>query len=209
MVDSMNRIWTLLAAVAALAALLTASRNEPEAERTWRFQGKEGIVEVRLTLYASNNETKKIASLQIYSPDGVPRSVPEEAGFIATVLDNLPSVGVNLQSLDSISFRFSEPEAVKRVAAYAAPSKEWREALRTKRVSKIYPLVTSFLNKSHAYQEWDSVFKEHGLTIRAVGVEEVLVEPFSKAGVSCPTGMDCTNLLVPRDALVQMNITPK
>ena len=121
LVDSMNRIWTLLAAVAALAALLTASRNEPEAERTWRFQGKEGIVEVRLTLYASNNETKKIASLQIYSPDGVPRSVPEEAGFIATVLDNLPSVGVNLQSLDSISFRFSEPEAVKRVAAYAAP----------------------------------------------------------------------------------------
>jgi hypothetical protein len=61
---------------------------------------------------------------------------------------------------------------------YAASSGQWRGALRATRISVVYPLVTSFLNNSGAYEEWDRVFKQHGLALKLAGVEEVIMEPF-------------------------------
>jgi len=151
---------------------------------------------------------RKATSLNVYSPEGSPRSVIEEAGFLARVSDDLPEVGVSAQSLDWISFRFNESEAVRRVAMYAASSGQWRGALRARRISVVYPLVTSFLNNSGAYEEWDRVFKQHGLALKLACVEEVIMEPFSQAGSSCPRDRVCNNLIVPKDALVQMNVGP-
>jgi len=196
----------IIAAMTAFAVSARAAPNPSDPEKKWRFEGKAGVVEVKLTSY--NNHGITVSSLEIYAPDGTPRSVTEEAQFLATVLDDFPKVGVNIHSLDQISFRFSEPEAIKKVAIDAASSKQWRGALKTNRASVINPLVTSFLNESHAYQEWDSVFKKYGLTIRVAGVEEVIVEPFSKLGISCPAATDCSNLSVPGDAFVQMDIKP-
>ena len=39
-------------------------------------------------------------------------------------------------------------------------------------------------------------------------IEEVIMEPFSQTGASCPQATDCSNLLVPKDALVQINVVP-
>ena len=91
---------------------------------------------------------------------------------------------------------------------YAASSGQWRGALRARRISVVYPLVTSFLNNSGAYEEWDRVFKQHGLALKLACVEEVIMEPFSQAGSSCPRNRVCNNLIVPKDALVQMNVGP-
>jgi hypothetical protein len=198
---------TLLVLAAFLGTALQSLAQEPETLRTWRFLGKAGAVEMKLTRFVEKTGAKTI-TLHIYSPDASPRSVIEEAGFLATVLDDLPKVGVSAQSLDWISFRFNESEAVGRVAGYAASSSQWRDALRTKKVSVVYPLVASFLNSSGAYKEWARVFEQHGLTLKVAGVEEVIMEPFSEAGSSCPRNADCNNLIVPKDALVQMNVDP-
>ncbi len=203
----MRRLATLLIILAIFGASFGALADEPEIQKTWKFQGKQSAVEIELTRFA-NSDGKRATSLHIYSPNGGPRSVTEEAEFLAKVLDDLPSIGVNAQSLDWISLRFNEPEAVRKVAACAASSKQWREASKTKSVSVAYPLVTSFLNESGAYKEWDRVFRSHGLTLKVAGVEEVIMEPFSQAGASCPKATDCSNLLVPKDALVQINVVP-
>jgi hypothetical protein len=203
----MRPLATLLIISAIFGASFGALADEPEIQKTWKFQGKQGAVEIELTRFA-DSDGKKATSLHIYSPNGGPRSVTEEAEFLAKVLDDLPSTGVNAQSLDWISLRFNEPEAVRKVAVYAASSKQWRGALKTKSVSVAYPLVTSFLNESGAYKEWDRVFRSHGLTLKVAGVEEVIMEPFSQTGASCPQATDCSNLLVPKDALVQINVVP-
>jgi hypothetical protein len=166
-----------------------------------------GEVQIRASQDNGSGGTKTCV-LQIYSPGGANRSAVEEAEFLSAVLNDLPKTGVSVQSIDGISFRFNEPEAVATVAAYAASSKQWREALRTKNISVVYTLVTSFINDSGAYREWDRVFKEHGLALRVAGVEEVIMEPFSQVHMSCPAGAVCKNLMVPKDALVQMNVSP-
>jgi hypothetical protein len=203
----MRRLVRLLVISTLFAASFQAVADEPETQKTWKFQGKQGAVEIKLTRFVHSNGTKA-TSLSIYSPNGAPRSVAEEAEFLAKVLDDLPNTGINAQSLGWISFRFNEPEAVEKVAAYAASSKQWRGALKTKNMSVVYSLVTSFLNESGAYKEWASAFRSHGLDVKVAGVEKVIMEPFSKAGASCPPATNCSNLLVPTDALVQLNIVP-
>jgi len=203
----MRQVCTLLAVSAIIGTTFQLRAQEPAIQKVWRFQGREGAVEIELTRFVNADGTTP-TSLHIYSPNGAPRSVAEEAGFLAKVLDDLPEAGIKVQSLDWISFRFNESEAVSKVAAYAASSKQWRESLNTKKISIVYPLVTSFLNESGAYEAWDRVFRQHGLTLKVAGVEEVIMEPFSQAQASCPPGADCKNLIVPKDALVQMNVSP-
>lgn len=78
--------------------------------------------------------------------------------------------------------------------------------MKTHSNSIVYLLVTSFLNDCGAYEEWDHVFRLHGLTLKVAVVEKVIVEPFSRTHTNCPVGADCKNLLVPIDALIQMNV---
>lgn len=202
-----KQICKLVALIAILGSAFCVGAEEPQILKTWSFQGAEGTVNMQLT-QTVGSDGKTATVLHIYSPDGAPRSVAKEAGFLSKVLDDLPKAGIGHQALDWISFRFNESKAVSKVATYAASSKRWRESVKTKNMSVVYPLVTSFLNASGAYEEWDRVFKQHGLTLKVAGVEEVIMEPFSKARASCPIGTDCTNLLVPKDALVQMNVDP-
>jgi hypothetical protein len=203
----MRRLIAVLILSACLTASSRAIADEPELEKIWKFQGKQGVIEIRLTRFI-NSDGAKPTSLEIGSSNGGPSSVVEEAAFLAKVLDEMPSAGVSPQSLVWISFRLLEPEAVGRVAIYAASSKRWRRALKTKSVASVYPLVTRFLNESGAYQEWDMVFRNHDLGLKVAGVEKVIMEPFSRSGATCPEATDCSHLLVPSDALVQMNVVP-
>ena len=203
----MKQICIFLVLVMICGTMFQAFAEEPETLYTWRFQGKAGPVEIKLDRVMETTGAKT-TTLHIYSPDSSPRSVIEEAGFLATVLKDLPKAGVTAESLDWISFRLSESEAVSRLAKRVASSRRWREALWTKKVSVVYPLVASLLNNSGAYKEWDQVFEQRGLALKVSGVEEVIMEPFSQVGLSCPTGANCKGLIVPKDALVQMNVEP-
>lgn len=40
------------------------------------------------------------------------------------------------------------------------------------------------------------------------GGEEVILGPFSRTQTNCPAGANCEDLLLPSDALIQMDVTP-
>ena len=201
----MKRISLWLTAWVLLMVYLPTNAEEPEFTKTWKFQGQGGEVEITLTRFAHGDHIGP-TSLSIGSYSGQPQSLAEEAGFLNRVLDDSPKFGVNLKSLDSISCRFNLPEAVDRVAIYAASSAQWRGALNTTNPARAYPLVASFMNASGAFREWESVFRQHGLKLEVVGVEKVFFELFSKTGAPCPSHSNCRNLRIPTDALVQLNI---
>ncbi len=204
---SMRRICTSLVLLVVCATPSSTFGQDPKSQKTWKFRGKDGDVEITLISFEGTSGTRT-ASLDISSSSAASRSVIEEAGFLAAVLNGLPKEGIEAQSLTSINFRLTEPEARRRVAIYAASSKSWRPALKTRSNAVIYPLVTSFLNDSGAYREWNTVFRSHGLTLKVAGVEKVILEPFDRAPTKCPADADCKNLLVPGDVLVQMNVYP-
>jgi hypothetical protein len=200
---SVNRMSTLLVLAAFCGISSAACAQSGEMTKRWSFQGKNATVEIELTQFPHGEGP---TSLQIFSQSESPRSVAEEAEFLATVLDSLPKMGTNAQSLDFVILRLNESEAIDRVASCAAASKQWRPALRAGSTAATYKLVTAFLNDCRAYREWDRIFAAHGLTLKVAGVEKVILEPFSKTAASCPPGAECTRLRVPTDALVQINI---
>ena len=198
----MKRMGVLLVLSAISGIAVPVSAEEPELTKTWDLQGKNCVVEIRLMRFAGRNPL-----LEVYPRDGIGTpSVVEEAALLGTVLNALPKEGIDPQSLNFIQFRFREAEAVSRVAAHVSMSGKWRAALKTRADSVIYPLVTKFLNDSSAYAEWDRVLREHGLTENIAGVEKVMMEPFSRTNAICPQGANCNKLLVPMDAMVQMNL---
>lgn len=186
---------------------LHAGAQEPESRKSWQFHGKSGDVEITLISSPGSNGTR-VASLHISSGAGVSRSVSEESKFLEEVLNALPKQGLDAHSLTMIGLRLNEKEARMRLAGSASKSPAWRSSVRTKNVAKVYPLIVSFLNASGAYKEWSDVFSKYGLALKVVGVEEVEMEGFSKLGMKCPSGANCTGLLVPSDALLQINVVP-
>jgi hypothetical protein len=181
--------------------------QDARARKTWTFHSRSGDVEIEATAWPNTDGTTR-ATLSISSGYGVSRSVTEEAGFLAVVLDDLPKEGLTDRSVTVIQLRLNESEARRRVAVYAAQSPIWRGSLRTRNPASFYPLIVSFMNASGAYVEWNDVFGKHGLKLKVVGVEKVMLEQFSKLDAECPAGANCRNLLVPSDALVQINVTP-
>jgi hypothetical protein len=188
------------------SAVCLSQDSHQEFEKTWTFQGRSGAVGVRVTSF-SKSTGDRYASLAIYSLDGAPRSTSEEADFLAIVLSDLPKEGIKPETLSWISFRLNEPEAISAVAQLAALSSAWRPALKSHSAATIYPLVTTFVNESGAYKKWNEVFEEHGFTLQIAGVEKVIMAPFSQSNAKCPKGADCQHLMIPVDALVQMNIS--
>jgi hypothetical protein len=203
----MKKVYRFVVLIAILGYVFRVGAEEPQILKTWSFQGKEGTVNMRLTrAVGSNGKTATV--LHIYSPGGTIRSTPEEAKFLAEVLSDFQKMHIDVQSLDWMSFRLSEPEAIARLASFAASSRRWRKAVATNRAATYYPLVAPLLNESDAYKEWEQVFQQYNLALNVAGVEEVILEPFSKTQGTCRPTTTCGNLRVPTDALVQMNVTP-
>lgn len=181
--------------------------QDAKAMKTWTFHGRSGDTAIEATSWPNTDGTTR-TTLSISSGYGVSRSVTEEANFLAVVLDDLPKEGLSDRYVTVIQLRLNESEARRRVAEYAAQSPTWRSSLKTRNLANVYSLVVSFMNASGAYAEWSEVFGRHGLKLKVVGVEEVMLEYFSKLDAECPAGANCRNLLVPSDALVQINVNP-
>jgi hypothetical protein len=133
-------------------------------------------------------------------------SVAEGARALDAVLNDLPKTEFDTHTLTFILLRLNERDAISRLATFTAQSKEWRSKLKTHSPAQYYPLVASFLNASGAYREWNDVFVKRGMRLNVAGVEKVGLEQFSKSGAKCPTNVSCDHLLVPDDALIQINI---
>lgn len=180
----------------------SAYSEEPQFERKWTFHGKNGEIGISVARFV-HDQKHIVTSMAIW---GDHRTEQEEVGFVSGVLDQLLSYGIRPDSLGWIELRFQEPEARRRVAGCIAALPKWRTESGSRAASRFYPLVTSCMIQSNAYQELAAVFRKRGLKLAPVGVEKVLLEPFNNAGAACPNHIDCTHLLVPRDALVQLNI---
>jgi hypothetical protein len=203
----MKQVWTFLILTALVLGSVCTQAQEPQTLKSWNFQGNSGTIVMELTrAVGSGGRTATV--LHIYSPDGGPRSTSEEARFLTEVLSDIEKMHIDVKSLDWMSFRLAEPEAIAKVASYAASSRNWRQGVATKRPATYYPLVASMLNESGAYKEWENVFRRYNLSIRVAGVEEVILEPFSKTQGKCPPTTNCASLRVPGDALVQMDVVP-
>jgi hypothetical protein len=208
MANSMTymRLWV----VVFLGLALHLSAETSEVKHSWEFQGEYGKVEIVLLTSIRNNGASTL-SMDIYPSSSnrvVARSVVEEARFISSVMVDMAREGIDIHSLTSINFRLNEIEALDRVASYAAQSVQWRDATQKRNLAKVYDLLTVFLNECGAYKEWDEVFRRYGLSLKVAGVEEVIMEPFERLGIQCPTRGYCKNLIVPEDASVQMNVLP-
>ena len=100
-----------------------------------------------------------------------------------------------------------EPDAQQLIATQAALSKAWKLALKSKSNTDTDPVIVALINYSKAYDDWNNAFNQRGLEVKAIGVENVELEAFSKSGADCPVGGNCDKLLVPTNAVVQMSIT--
>jgi hypothetical protein len=190
----------LVSGVLGFNALIAQSH---ETKKEWRFPMGSGETIIAASTFLGDNG-KPFTSMEIYSTQGAAPTLSQEANFLGFVLDNLPK-GTNLSFIQS---RLSESEARKRLAEFAAGSADWKRVARTGNVPVIYPLVIQLLNKSSSYREWNEAFLSRGMHLYVAGVEKVGLERFAKTGATCPAGTNCTNLVAPADAMIQMNIDP-
>ena len=199
-----------LSVIVFLVAAFHSPAQTSEMKHSWEFQGRYSKVEIELLTSVQKNAVTTL-SMDISSSSSnrvVSRSSVEEAKFISSVLEDMTARGMNIHSITSVNVRLNEIEALSRVADCAAQSAQWRDAVKKRNLAKVYDLLTLFLSECHAYKEWDEVFERFGLTLRVAGVEEAIMEPFDRLGIPCPKGGDCKNLIVPRDASVQINVFP-
>jgi hypothetical protein len=201
----MKRAGVLLAA-AGLAGMTLLPAAGQEIAKKWSFSATGGTVEIAVSRPA--HRSARAVTLEIYGRNGGSATLMEEAGFFDAVLKALPKEGIGVETLEQLNLRLYEPEAVARVATCAARTKEWRGAEKSKKSAVISRVVTACLNNSEAYGEWESVFNQYGLTLHAADAQRVMLVQFASAQAECPPGVDCRNLLVPADAMVEMMVEP-
>jgi hypothetical protein len=206
LIYSRRFVWTVALAAVCIWPRLSGAQPAPTANR-WSFHGKSGTTEIELRESTQDDGTR-VRSLGIWSDDGSKRLASEEAGFIASVLDDLANRGIQAKDISFIQLRANEPDVVAAVAPFAARSQRWRSAMKAQDTPQIYALVVEYLNNSRAFYAWRDVLRQRGARLKVEGVEKVIYEPYFSAGVGCPPSADCHDLEVPADALVQMNIYP-
>lgn len=173
--------------------------------KIWKFKSNHG----ELAIYANtsiNQSGKKEIALSINPGITGSWSVAEEAASLSRVLDEFPKAGFDIRQLASIRLRMEEPDAQQLIASQAALSKVWKLALKSKNPEDTDPAVVALINDSNAYDDWKNTFNQRGLELKAVGVENVELDAFSKSGADCPIGGNCDKLLVPASADIQMNV---
>ena len=148
---------------------VSASDWQSNVKKTWEFKLPQGQVKVALLI---DPAFPKISSLEILYEDGARPSVDAEGGFIRDVVQQLPSLGVDIGSLHAISMRgFAEPEVVQNVAVAALHSKDWTSrALVPGGAERV---VEDLLNSAGVYNAFNRDVDKYGMVVQVQGVENV------------------------------------
>lgn len=197
--------FALLSFFAGILCVSAAAQNGL-AKKSWAFKSNHGTLLISAVTTLNESGVREI-SLNITPSVYGSWTVTEEAAALSRVLDELPKAGYDIRSLSSIRLRMEERDAQQMIATQAALSKAWKMALKSKSSSDTDPAIVALINHSKAYDDWNSIFNQRGLDLRAIGVENVELEAFSKSGATCPAGGNCDKLLVPTDAYVQMTVS--
>jgi hypothetical protein len=178
-----------------------------ESRRTWTFEGNPG--EIRISLVTAPREPNGTSRILEISPqNGALFTVADETSYLREVLDELSKQNGEAARIDRISIRLREPDVIRKIAQLAASSPKWRTAVKLKDEAYVGSMVTRFLNEGDAYSDWNDAFRPANVRLTVAGVEELLMQPFVKTGAKCPSPEGCKDLLVPADALVQINVDP-
>jgi hypothetical protein len=180
---------------------------EPTKEQTWSFQGQKGTVKIRASQYEGETDHKPYTALDLWI-EGGQSGIEEEARFLSFVLTQLDKSGFEVSSLSTLQFRLDQTDADKQIAAYAAKSRKWNSVARTGSPRVTYPVVTAMLNDSGVFNEWFDLFRANGVDGTVAGIEKLGTIRFRETGAVCPGAVDCTRVLVPFTALVQINFEP-
>lgn len=155
-----------------LGTLLTyqcrADALQPTAQRDWTFPVDHGSVIIRLTSSASTISDKPIYALQIIVGKAAP-SVADEAAFLKTVTAAMQSDGMSPTRIAAIILDLREPDASKQLSTAAYESKEWRDA----KPSDYGVVVTKLLNSIRAYDAFNQLFAQFGLSLEVSHAEYI------------------------------------
>ncbi len=185
---------------------VSAAAQKGITKKDWAFKSNHGTLLIS-AITSLNESGKREITLNITPSIYGSWTVTEEATALSRVLDELPKAGYDIRNLASIRLRMGERDAQQMIATQAALSRAWRIALKSKSTSDTDPAMVALINQSNAYDDWNNIFNQRGLELKAIGVENVELEAFSKSGATCPTGGNCDKLLVPADAYVQMTVS--
>lgn len=206
MANSIKFCGSILLFIIAGILCVSAAAQHNITKKDWVFKSNHGTLLIS-AVTSPNESGKREITLNITPSIYGSWTVAEEAAALSRVLDELPKAGYDIRNLSYIRLRMEERDAQQMIATQAALSKAWKLALKSKSTTDTDPAIVALINQSNAYDDWNNAFNQRGLEVKAVGVENVELEAFSKSGATCPSGGNCDKLLVPSDAYVQMTVS--
>jgi hypothetical protein len=145
-----------------------ADTLQPISQRDWKFPMADGSVTVRLTSTPSTDDGKAVYALQIIAGRAKP-SVDDEAAFLKTVTVAMQSEGMSPTRIAAINLELREPDVSKQLSMAAYESKEWRDA----KASDYGVIVAKLLNSVRAYDAFNQLFGQYGLTVEVTRAEYI------------------------------------
>lgn len=159
-------LFLLLAALS--ASQCGADTLQPVSQRDWKFPVAHGSVTVRLTTTPSTDDGKSVYVLQIIAGKAAP-SVVDEAAFLKAVTIAMQSEGMSPTRVVAINLELREPDVSKQLSMAAYESKEWRNA----KPSDYGAIVAKLLNSVRAYDAFNQLFGQYGLTVEVAHAEYI------------------------------------
>jgi hypothetical protein len=153
---------------ALVAYSCSADTVQPISQRDWSFPIANGPVIVRLTSTLSTEDGKPIYALQIIAGRASP-TVVNEAVFLNAVTSSMESEGMPPTRITAINLELREPDVSKQLSMAAYRSQEWRDA----KVSDYGPIVARLLNSIRAYDSFNHLFGQYGLTVEVAQAEYI------------------------------------
>jgi hypothetical protein len=127
-----------------------------------------GSVIIRLTSTPSTDSGKAIYTLQIIAGKSTP-SVVEEAALLKEVTVAMQNDGMSPTRIAAINLEVREPDVSKQLSMAAYESKEWRDA----KASDYGVIVIKLLNSIRAYDAFDHLFAQYGLSVEVTHAEYI------------------------------------
>lgn len=170
--------------------------------KSWRFKLPHGSLEVNLRTYSDG-----WATLGISPYDQVPEApIEEQTVPLRQVLSEMPSSGIDPSKLGAIYTHLWGRDVRDKLAYACADSTEWHQIMKAGGKGK-EKLVVAFLNRSGAYDPYNTVFKELGIHMRVSEAEMVGLMKFSKIPARDKDDRAKARLLVPADAMLTMRFS--
>lgn len=147
----------------------------PGEVKKWNFPVKDGELVITLSSFIGSSGTRNALSLTTLGAGAAP-TVIDESRDLQRVVVEMPSLGYNPLSIDSIHMGILEPETLTRLQLAAANSEEWRDCLRMKTCGGTR-IALQLLQGLGVYDKFNDDLSKYGLTVKLTFLEDMLARP--------------------------------